>query len=160
MERVTLKEYEAAKEAVLYGKEYKETSNMENNVIHKQYVCKDGSGTFYERTEDGVTEFWSTEHGKSRIYVDNLNHTNEREANRMGELESIRFETQGKILELLADIQRTSAPIELSIGWVSSNNVVQQGIVIKNAPPVVTQKLIEQGYSLDITVAGVRVYKI
>lgn len=160
MERVTLKEYEAAKAAVLHGKEYKETSNMENNVIHKQYVCKDGSGTFYERTEDGVTEFWSTEHGKSRIYVDNLNHTNEREANRMGELESIRFETQGKILELLADIQRASAPIELSIGWVSSNNVVQQGIVIKNAPPVVTQKLIEQGYSLDITAAGVRVYKI
>lgn len=78
----------------------------------------------------------------------------------MGELESIRFETQGKILELLADIQRTSAPIELSIGWVSSNNVVQKGIVIRNAPPVVTQKLIEQGYSLDITAAGVRVYKI
>ncbi len=44
MERVTLKEYEAAKAAVLYGKEYKENSEMENNVIHKQYVCKDGSG--------------------------------------------------------------------------------------------------------------------
>lgn len=72
MERVTLKEYEAAKAAVLYGKEYEETSNMENNVIHKQYVCKDGSGTFYERTEDGVTEFWSTEHSESRIYVDKV----------------------------------------------------------------------------------------
>ena len=57
MERVTLKEYEAAKAAVLYGKEYKENSEMENNVIHKQYVCKDGSGVFYERTENGVTEF-------------------------------------------------------------------------------------------------------
>lgn len=78
----------------------------------------------------------------------------------MGELESIRFETQGKILELLADIQRTSAPIELSIGWVNSNNTVQQGIVIKNAPPVVTQKLVEAGYQLDITQQGVRVYKI
>ena len=70
MERVTLKEYEAAKAAVLHGKEYEEISNMENNVIHKQYVCKDGSGTFYERTEDGVTEFWSTKHSKSRLYVD------------------------------------------------------------------------------------------
>ena len=44
MERVTFEEYEAAKAAVLYGKEYEETSSMENNVIHKQYVCKDGSG--------------------------------------------------------------------------------------------------------------------
>ena len=42
MERVTFEEYEAAKAAVLYGKEYEETSSMENNVIHKQYVCKDG----------------------------------------------------------------------------------------------------------------------
>ena len=70
MERVTLKEYEAAKAAVLYGKEYEEISDMENNVIYKQYVCKDGSGTFYERTEDGATEFWSTEHSRSRLYVD------------------------------------------------------------------------------------------
>ncbi len=70
MERVTLKEYEAAKAAVLYGKEYEETSNMENNVIHKQYVCKDGSVVFYERTEAGATEFWSTEHSESRMYVD------------------------------------------------------------------------------------------
>lgn len=70
MERATFKDYEAAKEAVLYGKEYEEISNMENNVIYKQYVCKDGSGIFYERTEDGKTEFWSTEHNKSRVYVD------------------------------------------------------------------------------------------
>lgn len=54
MERVTFEEYEAAKAEVLYGKEYEETSSMENNVIHKQYVCKDGSGIFYERTENGV----------------------------------------------------------------------------------------------------------
>lgn len=78
----------------------------------------------------------------------------------MGELESSRFETQGKILELLADIQRTSAPIELSIGWVSSDNVVQQGVLIKKAPPVAAQKLAEAGYQLDITQQGVRVYKI
>lgn len=43
MERVTFEEYEAAKAEVLYGKEYEETSSMENNVIHKQYVCKDGT---------------------------------------------------------------------------------------------------------------------
>lgn len=60
MERVTFEEYEAAKAEVLYGKEYEETSSMENNVIHKQYVCKDGSGIFYERTESYETEtgYW------------------------------------------------------------------------------------------------------
>lgn len=46
MERVTFEEYEAAKAAVLYGKEYEETSSMENNVIHKQYVCTGRSGIF------------------------------------------------------------------------------------------------------------------
>ena len=72
MEKATFKEYEAAKAAVLKGKKYKETSSMENNVIHKQYVCEDGSGIFYERTEEGVTEFWSTEYSKSRLYVDEV----------------------------------------------------------------------------------------
>lgn len=72
MEKVTLKEYEAAKAAVLYGKEYEEISDMENNVIYKQYICKDGSGTFYERTENGTTEFWSTEYSKSRLYADGV----------------------------------------------------------------------------------------
>lgn len=70
MEKVTLKEYEAAKAAVLYGKEYEETSSMENNVIYKQYVCKDGGGIFYERIENGVTEFWSTTYCESRTYAD------------------------------------------------------------------------------------------
>ena len=44
MERVTFEEYEAAKAAVLYGKEYEETSSMENNVIHKQYVLEQKTG--------------------------------------------------------------------------------------------------------------------
>lgn len=74
-------------------------------------------------------------------------------------LEGTKYEVQGQILELLADIQRNSAPIELSIGWVK-NGTVQQGIVIKSAPPIVTQKLVEAGYQLDIMQQGVRVYKI
>lgn len=82
MERMTFEEYEAAKAEVLYGKEYEETSSMENNVIHKQYVCKDGSGIFYERTENGVTEFWSTEYSKSRIYADKADEKVELSENR------------------------------------------------------------------------------
>ena len=78
----------------------------------------------------------------------------------MSDLEAEKYEAQVQLLGLLADIQRKSAPIELSIGWVSSSNTVQQGIIIKSAPPVVTEKLIEAGYSLDIMSQGVRVFKI
>ncbi len=77
----------------------------------------------------------------------------------MNELEAARYEEQGKILELLVEIQRTSAPIELSIGW-AGDGTVRQGVLIKSAPPVVTQKLVEAGYSLDITTQGVLVYRI
>lgn len=99
MERVTFSEYEAAKAAVLYGKEYKETSSMENNIIHKQYVCKDGSGIFYERTENGKTEFWSTEHSESRIYVDKVE--NEPAAEKKEELSANRQKTIKRMYELV-----------------------------------------------------------
>lgn len=78
----------------------------------------------------------------------------------MDEIGAMQYEEQGKILRTLTDIQVKSAPIELSIGWVNKNNTVQQGIVIKSAPAVVTKKLVEAGYSLDIMPEGVRVYKI
>lgn len=77
----------------------------------------------------------------------------------MDELEMARYETRCKILQLLAEIQSASAPIELSIGWVK-DGIVQEGILIKSAPPVVTQKLVEAGYNLDIMAQGVLVYKI
>ncbi len=78
----------------------------------------------------------------------------------MDEYEEMQYEEDGKILGLMAEIQTKSGPIELSIGWVDKNNTVQQGIVIKSAPPVVARKLVEAGYSLDIMPAGVRVCKI
>lgn len=78
----------------------------------------------------------------------------------MDEIEAMKYEEDGKILCMLVGIQTKSAPIELSIGWVNNNNTVQQGIVIKSAPPVVMRKLIEEGYSLEVTPKGVRVYKI
>ena len=67
----------------------------------------------------------------------------------MDEIEAMQYEEQGELLTLLADIQRKSAPIELSIGWVDKNNTVQRGIVIRSAPPTVVRKL-----------TGIRVYKI
>lgn len=78
----------------------------------------------------------------------------------MSDLEAERYEAQASILELLADIQRTSAPIEVSIGWVGERGTVQQGIVIKSAPAMAVQKLVEAGYDLEIMQQGVRVFKI
>ncbi len=78
----------------------------------------------------------------------------------MSDLEAERYEAQASILELLADIQRTSAPIEVSIGWVGAGGTVQQGIVIKSAPAMAVQKLVEAGYNLEIMQQGVRVFKI
>lgn len=64
------------------------------------------------------------------------------------------------LLKLLGEIQRNTAPIELSIGRTVNGIVHSCDVLIKKAPPLVTQKLIEAGYSLDITQNGVYVYKI
>ncbi len=69
MKKVTFEEYQEAKEKTLYGKEYKVYTDLVNDVIKKTYACCDGSA-FYERTENGKTEFWSTDHSESRIYVE------------------------------------------------------------------------------------------
>lgn len=65
-----------------------------------------------------------------------------------------------QLLETLAEIQNGHcAPIELSIGYVSDDNYVMDGIMIKSAPPKVVEKLVTMGYGLDITSKGVLVYK-
>ena len=69
------------------------------------------------------------------------------------------YGTQMQILELLANVQRHSAPIVVSLGRVQ-NGTVHQGILIKSAPPVAVEKLVHAGYQLEITQEGVRVYKI
>ena len=69
------------------------------------------------------------------------------------------YGTQMQILELLANVQRHSAPIEVCIGRIQ-NGTVHQGILIKSAPPVAVEKLVHAGYQLEITREGVRVYKI
>ena len=73
----------------------------------------------------------------------------------MDEFEAMEYEAQGQILGLLADIQRGSTPIELSVGWTDSGGTVRQGIVVKSAPPIVAQKLVEAGYCLTIAPQGV-----
>lgn len=69
MERVSFAEYEAAKLEIIKGREYKEYTDMdEYGRNHKTFCCKDGN-TFWEITENGETEFWSTKHSESRKYV-------------------------------------------------------------------------------------------
>lgn len=77
----------------------------------------------------------------------------------MNDLEAEAYEAQGQILEMLADIQRNTSSIEISIGWVK-DGIVQQGIIIKSAPSLAVQKLVEAGYCMEIMPQGVRVYKI
>lgn len=74
-----------------------------------------------------------------------------------------KYAVMQELLASLGEMQSINgtAPIEISIGWVNSNNtVVDNEVIIKKAPPVVVEKLVNQGYSLDIMAAGVRVYKI
>jgi hypothetical protein len=67
MKKVTFAEYQSAKNEILYGKEYKEYSTLDGNTIRKEYCTEDGD-TFYEVSENGSTEFWSTKNAESRVY--------------------------------------------------------------------------------------------
>ncbi len=70
MKHVSFEEYEAAKAEVLYGVQYKESSTLEGNVIHKTYATEE-NGVFYEVNDGGRVEFWSDKHPESRIYDEN-----------------------------------------------------------------------------------------
>ena len=65
---VTFREYEDAKLEIISGVEYKEYSEMkEDGRFTKQYATEN-NGTFYEVTDNGITEFWSDKHSASRYY--------------------------------------------------------------------------------------------
>lgn len=68
MEKVTFEEYAEAKKEIMGGGECKEYSSAdEYGRNHKVICCEDGN-TFWEVTENDVTEFWSTKHPESRKY--------------------------------------------------------------------------------------------
>lgn len=67
MKRATFQEYEEAKKGVLYGQEFEENTRLLGNVIYKTYSCKNGEA-FFERSENGKIEFWSTKESESRLY--------------------------------------------------------------------------------------------
>ncbi len=70
------------------------------------------------------------------------------------------LEQRKELLGSLAKIQQNTAPIVVSIGYVTiSNQVAHDVIVLKEAPPVVTEDLVKAGYHLDICPGGVIIDK-
>lgn len=71
------------------------------------------------------------------------------------------MELKGK-LELMDKITRWSentAPVVVSIGYVKDQHCFK-GVVIKECPPVIIDRLIQDGYSLSMTNEGLLVDKI
>ena len=68
MKKATFSEYQEAKAGVMKGGECREYADIdEYGRLHKTICCEDGNN-FYEVTENGITEFWSTKHSASRKY--------------------------------------------------------------------------------------------
>ncbi len=68
MKKATFGEYTEAKGIIMRGGECEEYVHTdEYGRVHKTICCKDG-GTFWEVTENDVTEFWSTKYPDSRKY--------------------------------------------------------------------------------------------
>ncbi len=68
MKKATFSEYQEAKAEVMKGGECREYADIdEYGRLHKTICCEDGNN-FYEVTENGITEFWSTKHSASRKY--------------------------------------------------------------------------------------------
>lgn len=63
------------------------------------------------------------------------------------------------LMDLLISEQENCAPIVVSIGYCTKGGMVQKGIVMKEAPPVVIDKLIQNGYSCSLEENGLLIYK-
>lgn len=63
-----------------------------------------------------------------------------------------------ELLSKLADIQKSCAPITLSIGSLSNGNQVEHNtVVLIECPPIVIQDLIRDKYTLDLTKNGISI---
>lgn len=69
-------------------------------------------------------------------------------------------QTDRELILTLMKMQENTAPITLSIGYTDRENHVRLGVLIHEAPPVVVNELISQGYSCDLTSGGMFVYKL
>lgn len=63
------------------------------------------------------------------------------------------------ILKLIYEAAQNTAPVTVQIGY-TINNVCHNGIVIKEAPPVIIRTLVVHGYTCDMRPDGLHVYKL
>lgn len=64
-----------------------------------------------------------------------------------------------EILTLIYEAAKGTSPVLLQIGY-TLNNTCRQGIVVKEAPPAIINRLIEAGYTCDLRPDGLHVYKL
>jgi len=64
-----------------------------------------------------------------------------------------------EILTLIYEAAKGTSPVSLQIGY-TLNNTCRQGIVVKEAPPVIVRALVENGYVCDLRPDGLHVYKL
>lgn len=136
MKKATYEEYVAAKAEVMNGgscKEYNDTD--EYGRVHKTICCEDGSN-FYEVTENGITEFWSTKHAESRKYIEGVNgsecsESRQKAINRLYKLvywfadEMLKEEAEGERNRAEFEKKRAEKPGEMIIMVDCSENNVR-----------------------------------
>lgn len=64
-----------------------------------------------------------------------------------------------ELMRLLVEMQKGCAPIKLSIGHLVNGRIVTDGIIIHEAPAVVMDRLVAQGWSCSTVEGGVLVYR-
>ena len=60
-----------------------------------------------------------------------------------------------KALEIILDSQYVRgcagcAPVRLTIGYTTKDNIVENGLVIEDCPPTIVDKLIKENYTLSV----------
>lgn len=67
-------------------------------------------------------------------------------------------ESDGELLMLLLNLQESTSPIKMSIGYV--DGIVRNGIVLHEAAPAVINALVRNGYTCSLRGCGMLVYKL
>lgn len=63
-----------------------------------------------------------------------------------------------KALEIINGLENIG-PVEISIGYTDENNICHSGLVITSCPPIVIDKLMENGFILSMNNGKLHVTK-
>ena len=71
------------------------------------------------------------------------------------------LERDKELVNLILEWSMETGPVEIATGFVTKNNLVNHGIVLKSAPPAIITSLIGHGYTCDlVNGVGLYVYKL